>query len=103
MGMFTVVLISHDGLDAIENDPNFGKNISAAINQRRYVGVETVSIPAGNYSNPAEVIGHSFHTSDPQFVVIEGGTGWIAYGQEKPSWSQITKGMIRRCCAGVKN
>lgn len=102
MGMFTVILIDHDGLHEIENDPNFGKNISAAINERRHVGIETVPIPAGNHHFSAHVIGHSFHTNDPQFIVFEGGTGWVAYGQEKPSWSQITKRMIRSCFAGVK-
>lgn len=40
--------------------------------------------------------------SDLQIIVIEGGTGWVAYGQQKPSWSQITKRMIRSCFAGVK-
>lgn len=34
MGMFSVVLISHDGLDTIENDLNFGKNTLIAINER---------------------------------------------------------------------
>ena len=102
MGMGSVLLISHDGLDQIENDPDFGKNLAKAINDLRSSKEDTISFSSGNHCNPAQVIGHSFHLNDPQFIVIEGGTGWVANGQRKPKWSHITWEMVKHYFTGVK-
>jgi hypothetical protein len=102
MGMFSVVLIGHDGLNQIEHDKDFGKNLGEAINEKRNSPNKIVPIPAGNYGNPAAVISHCFHGSELQIIVIEGGTGWVANGREKPSWSKVTQEMIKQRFSGVK-
>ncbi len=95
MGMYSVVIISHDELDQIESDSKFGRNLSRAIKGRRISNKRTTIVPAGSCGNSAEVVGKCFNGSDIQLVIIEGGTGWIANGDEKPSWSSLTWKMVR--------
>ncbi|MCF7843836.1 hypothetical protein K9M47_02985 [Candidatus Gracilibacteria bacterium] len=102
MGITSVVLIHHDALDQIENDPNFGKNLSNAIASKRHSNERTATVSAGTSCNAAGVVGRDFDGSDTQFVVIESGIGWIAKGKEKPLWPQITKNMVTRAFSGLK-
>lgn len=101
MGMFSVVLIAHDGLHEIGEDKNFGKNLSTAIMQNQGLGDGMKSVHAGNHSNPVEIIGRCFHGDDMQVIVIEGGTGWVAKGQKKPNWSVVTSEMIKKLFSGI--
>lgn len=96
MGMFSVVLISHDALDQIKKDPNFGKSLEKAIIERRRLDENNVTISSGNHCNSAKVIGGYFHGDDTKFFVIEGGNGWIVNDQKKPSWSSVTWDLVRR-------
>jgi hypothetical protein len=59
MGMLSVVLIQHDNLHLIENDPDFGKKLARACSTSRK---ENKSIEFG--LSGATVIGQYFHTSD---------------------------------------
>lgn len=101
MGQFSVVLISHDGLDEIEKDTKFGEKLGNAINRKQHTE-DNVSFSSGNHANPATIIGDYFHGDYIRFVVIEGGTGWVADGQKKPSWSSVTWDMVKRKFGGVK-
>ncbi len=101
MGLYSVVIISHDELDHIESDSNFGKNLSRAIKGRRISDKRTTIVPAGGCGKSAEVVGKCFQGSDAQIVVIEGGTGWIANGDEKPSWSSLTWKMVKEVFSGI--
>jgi hypothetical protein len=69
MGFNTTVVILNDALDAIENDPDFGKNLVAAINKVLHGG--PVDVSAGCHYNAATVI--ETHHADYNVIVSVGG------------------------------
>jgi hypothetical protein len=69
MGYNTSVLILNDGLNEIENDPEFGKKLVAGILQVQRG--KPVTIPVGGFANPVVVV--ETHHADQNVVVAFGG------------------------------
>jgi len=70
MGMNTTVVILNDALHQIENDPEFGKNLSHSIMTHHNGG----DVRAGNHCNAAQVI-ETHHADDNVIVVVGGNRG----------------------------
>ena len=77
MGYNTTVLILNDALDTIENDPEFGKKLVAAILQCGGRG-GPINVPVGNHANPVSVI--ESHHADQMRVVAVGGNTSVVLG-----------------------
>jgi hypothetical protein len=95
MGMRSIVVINHDCLHLIENDPGFGERLAAACARSRAGGK--------NYDiglSGAVVVGQEFHHSDVVIVVAEGGTAWTASWRGKPNWSKLTKSYAEQMLFG---
>ena len=71
MGLNSTVIVMNDALGAIEDDPDFGKNLAQAI--KRQVGDHHshVSVRAGNHHNAASVI-EQHHANDTAVVAVGG-------------------------------
>ena len=70
MGYNTTVVVMNDALHDIENDPNFGKNLSAAISRMSLPDVRFVDVPAGYHCNAATVI--ETHHADGMALIAVG-------------------------------
>lgn len=88
MGFNTTVVIMNDALGEIAKDPNFGKNLAAAVSEcggRNH----RVDVCAGNHGNAAHVV--ESHHADSTCIVTVGGNlgikqlesfGWNHHEQE---------------------
>lgn len=74
MGFNTTVLILNDALNEIETDPDFGKNLVAAI-QKACDGKQHY-VSAGNHCNAATVI-ESHHASYDRIIKVGGNSGKV--------------------------
>jgi hypothetical protein len=75
MGYNTTVLICNDALDAIENDPDFGKNLAAAIRRKgQSLDKKPIDVSVGSYSNFVSVI-ETHHSAGTALVAIGGNYG----------------------------
>lgn len=70
MGYNTTVVIMNDALDQIEKDPQFGKNLSRAIQHLTVTNGQPVDVYAGNHCNAATAI--ESHHADGTVVVAVG-------------------------------
>lgn len=68
MGLNTTVLILNDAAHDIENDPDFGKKIVAAMS--RMNSHEQIVVRAGSHGNAATVI--ETHHADSRFAILVG-------------------------------
>ena len=73
MGFNTTIVVYNDALHAIENDPEFGKNLVRAIRNLNMPNPSSTDLspPAGNHCNAAMVI--EDHHADHQRAVLVGG------------------------------
>ena len=69
MGYNTTVVVMNDSLDAIERDPEFGKNLSKAISQLRFG--RSVDVPALGHCNAATAV--ETHHADNTTLIAVGG------------------------------
>ncbi len=76
MGWNTTVVVYNDALNAIKNDPDFGRKLAEAIT-RRAAGIRAedhVDVPAGNHANAAMVV-ESHHADSTAVVTVAGNLG----------------------------
>lgn len=73
MGYNTTVVVLNDALSSIENDPEFGKKLVAAIRKcSYYVSPERpIDVSAGSHVNAAHVV--ETHHADATSIVCVGG------------------------------
>lgn len=74
MGYNTSIIVRNDCLNAIADDPDFGRNLANAINGLRPRHGNNVR--AGGSSNAATAI-ETHHSSDTVFVAIGGNRGEV--------------------------
>ena len=80
MGYNTTVVVLNDAIGEIERDPEFGKNLGAAIRDlhtSRRLGRGRVDVRAGCHGNAASVI--ESHHADETAIVTVGGNCGIAH------------------------
>jgi len=75
MGYNTTVIVLNDALGLIEDDPDFGKKLSRAI-QKQSLGTKRVDVSALNYANAASVI-EQHHANHTVIVAIGGNYGSV--------------------------
>ena len=79
MGYNTTVLVLNDALHEIENDPEFGKKLVAAI---RMMAIKPdkkrIDITVGNHGNAVSVI-ETHHSSATAVVAMGGNYGNVLY------------------------
>lgn len=73
MGFNTTVVVINDALTDIENDPDFGKNLVAAIIQADRFGGR-VDVPARGHVNAAHVV-ETHHADQTALVTVGGNLG----------------------------
>lgn len=75
MGLNTTVVVFNDAINEIERDPNFGKNLAAAI---RSIGFNTdpISVSAMNHGSAALVI-ECHHADYDVYVKVGGNSGEV--------------------------
>lgn len=71
MGYNTTIVVMNDAIDQIESDPNFGKNLAAAVRELSDGIRDRIDVPAGNHVNAAHVV--ETHHADQTAVVTVGG------------------------------
>jgi len=71
MGYNATVVVMNDALGDIENDPNFGKNLVAAILQVSNRNGKIVDVVAGSHGNAAHVV--ETHHADQTAIITVGG------------------------------
>ena len=69
MGWNTTIVVYNDALGDIEKDPQFGKNLAAAVSQA--ASGKRIDIAAGSHCNAAHVV--ESHHADSTVVVTVGG------------------------------
>jgi uncharacterized protein YwlG (UPF0340 family) len=74
MGYNTTIVVYNDALGAIENDPNFGKNLGRAIRQVTGAEGRHVDVAAGNHANAAMVV-ETHHADNTALVTVAGNLG----------------------------
>lgn len=75
MGILSIYLVYNDALSCIENDPEFGKNVSEASSAGYPRTLVSIGARDGNCTcaNAASFIG-SIHSHDDGFVFVSGNT-----------------------------
>lgn len=71
MGYNTTIVVMNDALDQIAKDPNFGKNLVAAIEMAKQFPDKRQDVAAGNHVNAAHVV--ETHHADTTVLVSVGG------------------------------
>lgn len=77
MGWNSTVVVYHDALDQIKNDPDFGRNLAEAISGLpllKHHGKTHADVQAGNHSNAAMVV-ESHHADSCAVVTVAGNLG----------------------------
>ncbi len=96
MGFNTTVVVMNDALQDIQDDPDFGKKLVAAIS-KRIICDKPIGVSAGCHSNAATVI--ELHHADIQTIVAIGRnygreigyvSGWIT-----PTTENVLKELAR--------
>jgi len=83
MGWNTTVVVHNDALHEIENDPEFGKNLSRAITIAAGRGTRE-EVSAGHHCGACEVI-ESHHADQVRVVAVGGNYGVeLGYGGQWP-------------------
>jgi hypothetical protein len=79
MGYNCTVVVLHDALDQIENDPEFGRKLSKAITSSQF-GPDNDHlarwVSAGNHGNAAYVV-ESHHADYQVLVRVGGNIGYV--------------------------
>jgi hypothetical protein len=80
MGFNSTVVVMHDALGLIRQDPTFGKHLAEAIADRGFHKTHDVGALVGNnyYTNAAVVI-ESHHADSLLVVAVGGNTGRVLY------------------------
>ncbi len=77
MGFNATVVVLADALQEIRTDPDFGKNLAAAIQKVANNG-KPITIGVGNHGNPVEVV--EVHHADMMKAIVVGGNCGIDLG-----------------------
>jgi hypothetical protein len=79
MGWNTTVVVYNDAVGDIAKDPEFGKNLAAAIlgwHTRRADGKEHLDVPAGSHANACMVVA-SHHADSTSLISVGGNLGIV--------------------------
>ncbi len=115
MGYNTTVVVINDALGEIENDPQFGKKLVAAILMKNTTE-EPVNISAGNHVNAASVV--ETHHADRTALIAVGGNnatvlletqGWrhrdkkMQFRLAEELDVAINRGLCKRCGSDLRH
>ena len=92
MGYNTTVVVLNDALSDIENDPEFGRKLAAAV--RKVSLGKPVDVSAGGHCNAAIVL-ETHHADNQQLVLVGGNYGQllpcnVRYHSETPEMDVLT-------------